>query len=280
MRTLFATVFVLFFCLFILGACDISGQPCGLANLDGCSPAGKPPTCGVVIPTPNTVVWECNLPAVAMGGPAATMFPSDIKDAPCSLAFCEYVTQTEAGTEQEAAAWFTSQGFNLPAKGQTQIACKKTGFSTLTGAFSVAPVFSAAECVAEKEAPCAMFGEACGAIGSPSGQPQCCKVPEAPFDTVCGEGTDEEGGTCCIQNGDPCQSSVVNDGCCPANEDGPAEACGNGFNSDAAHVGVCCMTTDTPCYPATDSTPGESDAMCCSGLCYQIGSASWACSMP
>lgn len=276
MRTLSATAFILFFCLFLLGACDIAGQPCGLANLDGCSAAGKPPTCGVVIPTPNTVVWECNLPAVAMGGPAGTMFPSDIKDAPCSLAFCEYVTQTEAGTEQEAAAWFTSQGFNLPAKGQTQITCKKTGFSTLTGAFSVAPVFSAAECVAEKEAPCAMFGEACAG----DSHTQCCKPPESPFAMVCGYGTEDPSGTCCVEELDACQPGYPNGGCCPPNGDGPGDVCGNGFNSDAAHVNVCCMPTGSECYPATDSVPGEADDLCCSGLCYQIGSASWACSMP
>lgn len=257
-----------------LGACDIDGQPCGLANLDACDPAPVPPTCGALIPTAGTVIWVCNLPAIA----SDSTLPMTDDHNPCGLVFCEYVTQAAQAVEQEAAMWFTSQGFTLPGAGQTQIVCKRTPASTLNGLFDLAAIFSPDQCVTTKPAPCGMFGDVCGSVGSPTGHPQCCQAPEAPFDLICNEGTEETGGTCCIQNGEPCQSGYPNAGCCPANEDHPADACGDGNNSDSAHLNVCCGSAGAPCYPDTDSYPGESDALCCSGECYQLGPNSWACS--
>lgn len=234
----------------LLGACDL-GSACGLDAV----PCGPPPapTCGTIIPTSDTWVWDCNLPPSA-AWPIPITDP-DPANPPCGVLLC---TTSSADAEQ-AAQLARNHLATLGLSALSNVQCKKWG--PTYGTMPSPPVgWAPDQCAQQDEAPCGMFGDPCSLSG-----PMCCKEPESPRNLICGDGSDELGGICCIRAEDPCQPGWANGGCCSENGDG-ASVCGDGVdNSDGAHEGICCEVTGVIC------TVADLGAECCSGSCYDNG---------
>lgn len=232
---------ILLFSAVVVAACDSPFcMPYGDQSCpgSGAGTGGAAPECAAMVRTTgDATVFVCNVPSRFQD--LYALVPAGTPE--CGLLACAFNLGEAEDRMSDAMA---AQGAAVDASGPT-LTCK--GFSTWNQA---ADDYQPSDCVKTMPAPCGEFGDDCTYGDDPG--PKCCP------DLVCGAGSEDEGGICCLEEGSPCDPD--NPQCCPEDGDGdPPDVCAP---SNASTEPVCCLTAGAPC--------GDGLFFDSSGCCYGL----------